>query len=73
MSKTCVDIDNDLLEQTRDLLASRARHRLPIVDLVTAAAAVAARMPALRYNADFDTIATMTGQDVEWVVPRGSL
>ena len=55
------------------LLASRAQHRLPIADLVIAAAAETARMPVLHYDADFDTIATVTGQDVEWVVPRGSL
>ena len=30
-------------------------------------------MPVLHHDADFDTIATVTGQDVEWVVPRGSL
>ena len=55
------------------LLASHAQHRLPIVGLVIAAAAETARMPVLHYDADFDTIATVTGQDVEWVVPRGSL
>ena len=55
------------------LLASRAQHRLPIADLVIAAAAETARMPVLHYDADFDTIATVTGQDMAWVVPRGSL
>ena len=29
-------------------------------------------MTVLHYDADFDTIATVTRQDVEWVVPRGS-
>ena len=57
----------------QELLAGRGRHRLPIPDLIIAAAAEAARMPVLHYDADFDTIATVTGQDVEWVVPRGSL
>ena len=30
-------------------------------------------MTVLHYDADFDTIAAVTRQDVEWVVPRGSL
>ena len=55
------------------LLAGRGRHRLPIPDLIIAAAAEAARMTVLHYDADFDAIAAVTGQDVEWVVPRGSL
>ena len=55
------------------LLAGRGRHRLPIRDLIIAAAAEAARMTVLHYDADFDTIAAVTGQDMEWVVPRGSL
>ena len=55
------------------LLAGRGRHRLPIPDLIIAAAAEAARMTVLHYDADFDTIAAVTGQDMEWVVPRGSL
>ena len=55
------------------LLAGRGRHRLPIPDLIIAAAAEAARMTVLHYDADFDAIAAVTGQDMEWVVPRGSL
>ena len=55
------------------LLAGRGRHRLPMPDLIIAAAAEAARMTVLHYDADFDTIAAVTGQDMEWVVPRGSL
>ena len=55
------------------LLAGRGRHRLPILGLIIAAAAEAAHMTVLHYDADFDAIAAVTGQDVEWVVPRGSL
>ena len=29
-------------------------------------------MTVLHHDADFDTIAAVTGQDMEWVVPRGS-
>ena len=57
----------------RGLLARRGQHRLPIPDLIIAAAAESARMTVLHYDADFDVIAAVTGQDVEWVAPRGSL
>lgn len=54
-------------------LARRKRHRLPIPDLVIAAAAEAAGLTVLHYDSDFDRIAEATGQPVEWVVPRGTL
>lgn len=54
-------------------LAERGQHRLPIADLIVAAAAEAAGLTVLHYDADFDGIAAVTGQPVEWVVPRGSL
>ena len=55
------------------LLAARGRHRLPIPDLIIAAAAEKDRLTVLHYDADFDAIAAVTGQQVEWVAPRGSL
>jgi len=54
-------------------LAKRGRHRLPIPDLIVAAAAEAAGLTVLHYHGDFDRIAEVTGQKTEWVVPRGSL
>ena len=30
-------------------------------------------MTVLHHDADFDAIAAVTGQGVEWVVPRGAL
>ena len=30
-------------------------------------------MTVLHYDADFDTVAAVTGQDAEWVVARGAL
>lgn len=59
--------------EVQGLLAARGRHRLPIPDLIIAAAAEAAGMTVLHYDADFDTIATVTRQSMEWVAPRGSL
>ena len=55
------------------LLAARGRHRLPIPDLVIAAAAESAELTVLHYDTDFDTIGAVTGQSMEWVAPRGSL
>lgn len=57
----------------QSLLARQGRHRLPIPDLVIAAAAESAAMTVLHYDADFDSIAAVTGQTTEWVAPRGML
>ena len=59
--------------EVQGLLAGRGRHRLPIPDLIIAAAAESARMTVLHYDADFDAIGAVTGQPMEWVAPRGSL
>ena len=44
-----------------------------IPDLIIAAAAEEAGIILLHYDADFDRIAAVTGQPMEWVVPRGSV
>jgi predicted nucleic acid-binding protein len=54
-------------------LAKTGRHRIPIPDLLIAAAAEAAGLTVLHYDGDYDLIATVTSQAVEWVVPRGSV
>lgn len=54
-------------------LAERGRHRLPIQDLIIAAAAELADLTVLHYDSDYDVIAQVTQQSCEWVVPRGSL
>ncbi len=59
--------------EVQGLLAARGQHRLPIPDLIIAAAAEVAGMAVLHYDADFDTIAAITRQEMEWVAPRGSL
>jgi hypothetical protein len=41
--------------------------------LLIAAAAEAAGLIVLHYDQDYDVIARVTGQPVEWVVPRGSV
>jgi predicted nucleic acid-binding protein len=42
-------------------------------DLLIAAAAEAAGVPVLHYDEDYDRIAAITGQEVRWLAPRGSL
>ena len=42
-------------------------------DLLIAAAAEAAGIPVLHYDEDYDRIASVTGQDVRWLAPHGSL
>jgi predicted nucleic acid-binding protein len=53
-------------------LCERGRHRaVSLADLLIAAAAEVAGVPVVHYDADFDLIAGVTGQPMEWVVPRG--
>jgi predicted nucleic acid-binding protein len=72
-----VPIDQRMLDravEVQGLLAERGQHRgANIPDLVVAAAAERAGLTVLHYDADFDLIAAVTGQPVEWVVPRGSV
>lgn len=42
-------------------------------DLLTAAVAERERVTVLHYDSDFDLIARVTGQRVQWVVPRGTI
>lgn len=65
--------DFDRAADVMEALAARGEHRsVGIPDLLIAAAAERARATILHYDSDFDTIAAMTGQPAEWVIPRGS-
>lgn len=44
-----------------------------IPDLLIAAVAERHRVTVLHYDADFEHVAALTGQPVEWVVPRGTV
>jgi predicted nucleic acid-binding protein len=55
-------------------LAAIGNHRaVSLADLLIAAVAERNGVAVLHYDADFDVIATQTGQDTQWVVPRGSI
>lgn len=54
-------------------LARRGQHRLAIPDLVISAAARAAGLVVLHYDADFERLAAAGGAPHEWVVPQGTI
>jgi len=58
----------------QDALVERSQHRgAKIADLLIAAAAEAAGLVVLHYDHDFDLIAEITGQPMEWIVPAGAV
>jgi predicted nucleic acid-binding protein len=72
-----VAMDQRVLDRAvavQDTLAARSQQRgAKIADLLIAAAAEAAGLVVLHYDHDFELIASVTGQPVEWVVPAGSV
>ena len=59
--------------QVQRLLAARSQRGRKIPDLLVAATAEDRGATVLRYDADFDLIASVTGQRCQWVVPAGSI
>ena len=59
--------------QVERLLAAKHQCGRKIPDLLVAAAAEARDLGVLHYDADFDRIAAVTGQECEWVVPADSV
>jgi len=60
--------------EVQSLLADKAQHRsVPLPDLLIAACAEGAGLTVLHYETDFERIAKLTGQAVQWMVPRGSV
>ncbi|HLB44150.1 MAG TPA: PIN domain-containing protein [Candidatus Limnocylindrales bacterium] len=51
----------------------QAQRGVKHADLLIAAAAERAGLTLAHYDSDYDTIASVTGQSMRWVVPRGSL
>lgn len=70
MSQSDFDRAMDVME----MLAQGGQHRaVGIPDLLIAAVAERAGLTLIHYDADFDTIAAVTGQQMRWVVPRGTV
>jgi predicted nucleic acid-binding protein len=59
--------------EVQGLLAQRAQHRsVSIPDLLIAATAERYGLAVLHYDGDYERIAAITGQAVEWVVSPGT-
>ena len=66
--------DFDRAAHVMELLAKSGRHRaVGLPDLVIAAVAERAGLVVLHYDGDYDFVAEVTGQQMQWVVPRGSV
>jgi predicted nucleic acid-binding protein len=59
--------------QVQRMLASRSQRGRKVPDLLVAATAEDAGLIVLHYDADFDRIASVTGQKCEWVATPGSI
>jgi len=68
------DLAVDRALEVQGHLAAVSTHRsVPLPDLLVAACAENAGLTVLHYDADYDRIAAVTGQSMQWVVPRGSV
>jgi predicted nucleic acid-binding protein len=72
-----IEVDETAVKRALEvqaMLAERSQHRaVPLPDLLVAACAEQAGLAVLHYDADFDRIAKLTGQPVQWIVPRGTV
>jgi predicted nucleic acid-binding protein len=55
------------------LLAVKHQRGRKVPDLLIAASAESNGLIVLHYDADFDLIASVTGQSCQWIVPAGSV
>lgn len=61
-------------EEVITQLSRRGQHRaVSLPDLLIAAVAERSGLVVVHYDSDYDAIAAVTGQRVEWIAPRGSL
>lgn len=68
--------DNDwrrAIEVMAELWSSGRMRSVPLPDLLIAATAERHGVSVLHYDADYDVIAGLTSQPVEWVVPAGTV
>jgi predicted nucleic acid-binding protein len=72
-----VPVTETVMERALDVqaaLANSGRHRaVPLPDLIVAACAEAHGLTVLHYDGDYDLVAVVTGQRMQWVVPRGTV
>ena len=70
---TVADTVFDIADRTQRLLAEAGLKGRPVRDLIIAAQAEVAGLTLLHYDADFDLIASVTGQSTLWIAPRGTI
>lgn len=63
----------DRARHVQRALAAEGLKGRKVPDLLIAAVAESRTLTVLHYDADFDHIATVTGQPTEWIVLRGSV
>jgi predicted nucleic acid-binding protein len=69
-----VQVDFDRAAEVMTLLAQRGLHRsVGIPDLLIAALAERQALTLIHYDVDYENVAGVTGQPMQWVVPRGSV
>jgi predicted nucleic acid-binding protein len=72
-----VEMTEAIVDRALDVqagLAKNSQHRaVPLPDLIVAACAESAGLTVLHYDGDYDRIAEITGQPMQWVLPRGSV
>ncbi len=72
-----VAVTEQIIDRAIDVqgeMVGRGTHRAPgPADLILAACAEANGLTVLHYDHDFELIADVTGQPVEWLVPAGSI
>jgi predicted nucleic acid-binding protein len=55
-------------------LSARGQHRaISLVDALVAATADSRQLTILHYDADFELVAKLSGQEHEWIVERGTV
>ena len=70
----CVDEIAVRARQVQAFMAANSQHRAAgVMDLLTAAAAEHHGAIVLHYDADFDHIAAVTVQPVDWIIQRDSV
>ena len=71
-----IPIDETVMDRAKAIqrsLSAVGQYRLPIPDLIIAAAAEAGGATVLHYDRDFERISAVTGQAHEWVATPGSI
>lgn len=71
-----IDVEEHHFDRARQVqreLAARGLKGRKVPDLLIAAVAEATSLTVVHYDADFDHIATVTGQPTQWIVERGSI